>query len=45
MTDVFRKVKYLLVMKNIYRKTEKGFEKLTSVAMAILGNPSHSSLH
>ena len=25
-------------MKNIYRNTEKGFEKLTSVAMAILGN-------
>ena len=25
-------------MKNIYRKTEKGFEKLASVAMTILGN-------
>jgi low affinity Fe/Cu permease len=25
-------------MKNIYRHTERGFEKLTSVAIAILGN-------
>ncbi|MES1216179.1 MAG: low affinity iron permease family protein [Bacteroidota bacterium] len=27
-----------LVMKNIYRKTERGFERLTSVATTILGN-------
>ena len=26
-------------MKNVYRYTERGFEKLTSVAIAILGNP------
>ena len=26
-------------MKNIYRYTERGFEKLTSVAIAVLGNP------
>lgn len=25
-------------MKNIYRHTEKGFEKLTSLAMSVLGN-------
>ena len=26
------------MMKNIYKHTERGFEKLTSVAMAVLGN-------
>jgi len=26
-------------MKNIYRHSERGFEKLTSVSIAILGNP------
>ena len=34
----FRQTFYYPNMKNIYRHTERGFEKLASVAIAILGN-------
>jgi low affinity Fe/Cu permease len=36
--ESFQKTFNKQVMKNIYRYTEKGFEKLASVAIAILGN-------
>ena len=34
----FRQTFYYPNMKNIYRHTERGFEKLASIAIAILGN-------